>query len=57
MIANSLLSVRTPRAGFVRGRRCGAGSREDSHHVRGPDGPGLRLREFLRRLLPGLETA
>ena len=55
-IANSLLSVGTPRAGFVRGRRGGAGSREDNHHFLGPDEPGLRTREILRRLLPRLEA-
>lgn len=56
MIANTLLSVGTPRVGFVRGRQGGAGSRKGSHHFPGPDEPGLRAREILRRLLPRLEA-
>lgn len=56
MIANTLLSVGTPRAGFVRGRRRGVSSREDSHHSPDPDEPGPQAREILHRLLPRLEA-
>ncbi len=56
MIANTLLFVGTPRAGFVRVRRGAAGSREDSHHSPGPDEPGLRARGILHRLLPRPEA-
>lgn len=56
MIANTLLSVGTPRAAFVRGRRGRAGSREDSHHYPGLDELGLLTREILRRLLLHLEA-
>lgn len=56
MIANTLLSVGIPRAGFVRGRRGGVGSRQDSHHFPSPDEPGLRAGETLHHLLPRLEA-
>lgn len=56
MIANTPLSVGTPRAGFEWGRRRGAGNKEDSHHFPGPDEPGLLAGEILRHLLPRLEA-
>lgn len=57
MIANTLLSVGTPRAALARGRRGKAGNREDSHHFPGLDELGLRAREILRRFLFHLEAA
>jgi len=56
MIANTLLSVGIPRVDFVRGRRGGVGSRQDSHHFRGPDELRLRAGEILHHLHPWLEA-
>ena len=56
MIANTLLSVGTPRAAFVRGRRGRAGSKEDSHHFLGLDELELLTRKILCHLLPNLEA-
>lgn len=54
MIANTLLSVGIPRAGFARGRRGGVGSGQDSHRFSGPCAPGLRASETLHYLPPRL---